>query len=229
MKIAVMQPYFFPYIGYWQLINVVDTFVIYDDVSYIKGGYINRNNLLGNSNSQLVTLELIGASSNKQINQIKIADNSQKILKTISQNYSKAPFFEDFFPVLVKLLSNKEKKLSRFIGNSLIVISQYLNVDTNFVYSSDICNDKQLNSQARLIEISKLLNANYYVNSIGGTKLYNKDIFSENDINLRFIKSDPISYKQFDNSFVPNLSIIDVIMFNSIDDIKLMLNRYDLI
>ena len=224
-----MQPYFFPYIGYWQLINAVDTFVIYDDVSYIKGGYINRNSLLGNSNSQLVTLELIGASSNKQINQIKIGNNSQKILKTICQNYSKAPFFEDFFPVLVKLLSNKEKALSRFIGDSLIVISQYLNLDTNFVYSSDICNDKKLNSQARLIEISKLLNANYYVNSIGGTKLYNKDIFSENDIDLRFIKSDLISYRQFNNSFVPNLSIIDVIMFNSIDDIKLMLNRYYLI
>ena len=224
-----MQPYFFPYIGYWQLINAVDTFVIYDDVSYIKGGYINRNSLLGNSNSQLVTLELIGASSNKQINEIKIGNNSQKILKTICQNYSKAPFFEDFFLVLVKLLSNKEKALSRFIGDSLIVISQYLNLDTNFVYSSDICNDKKLNSQARLIEISKLLNANYYVNSIGGTKLYNKDIFSENDIDLRFIKSDLISYRQFNNSFVPNLSIIDVIMFNSIDDIKLMLNRYYLI
>ena len=224
-----MQPYFFPYIGYWQLINIVDTFVIYDDVSFIKGGYINRNSLLNNSTAQLITLELFGASPNKKINDIKIGDNRNKLLKTIKQNYSKAPFYNNIFPLLEEILNNDEKKLHKFLGFSLMKLSKYLNIKTNFVYSSDIKNNKTLNAQDRLIEMSKILNATEYINPIGGMDLYKKEVFSKNMINLSFLKPSGILYNQFNDNFVANLSIIDIMMFNDKDQIESILKMNKLI
>lgn len=229
MKIAVMQPYLFAYIGYWQLINAVDTFVIYDDVNFIKRGYINRNNILQNGASQLITLELIGASQNKRINEISIGSNSNKLLKTIRQNYSRAPFLQDVFPMLDEILNNEQKELSRFLGFSLQKISNYLDIKVDFLYSSDIQNNKNLKAQDRLIEISKILNATDYINLIGGIHLYDKEVFLQNGINLSFLNSSQIFYKQFSNEFTPDLSIIDVLMFNDKDNIKSMLNQFQLI
>ena len=229
MNLAVMQPYLFPYIGYWQLIDAVDIFVIYDDVNFIKQGYINRNNILQQQRSHLFTLELIGASSNKKINDIKIGGNSNKLLRTIKQNYSKAPFYKDVSPVLEEILNNEEKELSKFLGFSLVKIAKYLNINTKFLYSSDIKNDKTFKAQDRLIEMSKILNATGYINSIGGIELYDKEVFSQNDINLSFLKTHEISYKQFNNEFVSNLSIVDILMFNSKDNIKNMLTQFELI
>jgi len=229
MNIAVMQPYLFPYIGYWQLIDAVDIFVIYDDVHFIKQGYVNRNNILQNQKSHLFTLELIGASSNKKINDIKIGGNSNKLLKTIKQNYSKAPFYNDVLPLIEDILDNKEKDLSKFLGFSLVKIAKYLNIGTKFLYSSDLKNDKTFKAQDRLIEMSKILNATGYINSIGGIELYNKEVFSQNDINLSFLKTHEISYKQFNNEFVPNLSVVDILMFNSKDNINNMLTQFKLL
>jgi len=229
MNLAVMQPYLFPYIGYWQLIDAVDIFVIYDDVNFIKQGYINRNNILQKQKAHLFTLELIGASSNKKINDIKIGGNSNKLLRTIKQNYSKSPFYKDVFPVIEDILNNEEKELSKFLGFSLVKIAKYLNIDTKFLYSSDMKNDKTFKAQDRLIEMSKILNANGYINSIGGIELYDKEVFSQNDINLSFLKTHEISYKQFNNEFVPNLSIIDILMFNDKEKIKEILTMNELI
>lgn len=229
MKIAVMQPYFFPYIGYWQLINSVDIFIIYDDVNFIKKGYINRNNILINNVKHLFTLALIKSSQNKKINEILIGENNKKILRTIEQSYLKAPFFHDIFPIIENIFSNKEKDLSKFLGNSLQIFSKYLDINTKFEYSSMIENDKSLQAQDRLIEISKILNATDYINAIGGEQLYDKNAFSDAGINLSFIQTELINYKQFNNKFIPNLSIIDVMMFNSKEDIKEMLKKYTLV
>ena len=229
MKIAVMQPYFFPYIGYWQLINSVDIFIIYDDVNFIKKGYINRNNIVINNVKHLFTLALIKSSQNKKINEILIGENNKKILRTIEQSYLKAPFFHDIFPIIEDIFSNKEKDLSKFLGNSLQIFSKYLDINTKFEYSSMLENDKSLQAQDRLIEISKILNATDYINAIGGEQLYDKNAFSDAGINLSFIQTELINYKQFNNKFIPNLSIIDVMMFNSKEDIKEMLKKYTLV
>ena len=229
MNIAIMQPYFFPYIGYWQLINAVDIFVIYDDVNFIKSGYINRNNILQNGNSQLITLELIGSSSNKKINEISIGNNSKKLLKTIRQNYSKAPFFNDVWYLLEEIFENNEKDLSKFLFFLIKKISNYLDINVKFLFSSDIKKNMNHKAQDRLIEMSKMFNASRYVNPIGGIELYDKEAFSSAGINLSFLKSNEIIYKQFNDEFVSNLSIIDVIMFNSKDSVKKMLNHYNLI
>ena len=228
-SIGIMQPYLFPYIGYWQLINTVDKFIIYDDVSFIKQGFINKNNILCGIKKQSFTLELIGASQNKLINEIKVGNNCKKILKTVRQNYIKAPFFNTVFLVIENILKQDEKSLAKFIGFSLLEISNYLEIDTKFIYSSDIEKNNTLRAQDKVIEISKILNTSIYINAIGGKELYSKDDFKKEDIHLNFLKTELIEYKQFNGEFIPYLSIIDILMFNSVNKIKNMLTRYKLV
>lgn len=228
MKLAIMQPYFFPYLGYWQLIYVVDNFVMYDDVNFIKQGYINRNNILGNSKPQTFTLELKGASSNRLINEIEIGNNSNKILKTIKQNYSKAPYFKGTMPLIEDILTNSEKNLATYVGSSIQKILKYLQIDTNIHYSSQIEKNCILRGQNKVIDICNRLNANHYINAIGGQDLYNRNAFKVHNIELNFIKTNFPYYKQFKNEFVPRLSIIDVMMFNSVEMIIKFLNQYEL-
>ncbi len=230
MTLAIMQPYLLPYIGYWQLMNAVDTFVIYDDVNYIKQGYINRNHILTNGQFQPFTLEVIGASSNKLINQIHIGNNGKKILKTIVQNYKKAPYFVEIFPLIENILTHKEENLAKFIGHSLEKVSQYLEMDIEFIYSSDVKKDNRLKAQDKVLDICKTLHATSYINTMGGQKLYDKEVFRFNNLNLYFLQTDSsICYQQFDNEFVSNLSIIDILMFNDIAKIQTYLKQYKLI
>lgn len=229
MKLAIMQPYFFPYIGYLQLINAVDEFVIYDDVNFIKQGYINKNNILGNNKAQAFTLELRGASSNSLINEIEIGNNSKKILKTIKQNYSKAPFFKDVIPLVEDIFNYPEKNLARYVGNSLQKITEYLQINTIFHYSSELEKNCELKAQDKVINICENLNASHYINAIGGQELYCKDTFEKNNIKLNFIKTNLQPYKQFEQEFIPYLSIIDVMMFNDINTINQYLQNYELI
>ena len=227
MKIAIMQPYFLPYMAYWQLINAVDTFVIYDDVNFIKRGYINRNSILTNGKVKTFTLELKKSSQNKLINEIEIGDNREKLLKMFKYSYSKTPFFKQVFPILEKIMRFEEKSLSKFIAESLVIISEYLGINTNFIYSSEIKKTLNLKGESKIIDICKKLGAKEYINPIGGIDLYSKKEFDKNGINLVFLESKGIKYKQFKNEFIPNLSIIDVLMFNSLADLNKSLHLYN--
>ncbi|MFA5455751.1 MAG: WbqC family protein [Sulfurimonas sp.] len=228
MKLAIMQPYFFPYIGYWQLISAVDTFVVYDDVNYINKSYINRNNILVDRQKQRVTLELLGASQNKLINEIEIGSNQKKLLKTLQTAYKKAPFFDDVYAVLENILMQEEKNLAYFLAFLLKKVSLYLGMDTEFIYSSDIKKNSTLKAQEKIIDIAKILKATNYINAIGGQALYAKERFEQEGIALNFLKTTPLEYKQFTDVFVPNLSIIDVMMFNNKSEITKILSKYEL-
>lgn len=232
MKVAIMQPYFFPYIGYFQLINAVDVFVIYDDVNYIKKGWINRNTILVNGKGFLFNIPLQKASQNKVINQIIIEYNSTwkiNLLKTITFSYKKAPFYTEVFPIIKNIIEHDEKNLAKFITHSLREICCFLSISTTIVNSSDIEKNNDLKAQNKIIEICKMQEADSYINAIGGTALYNKDAFIKSGLSLNFIKSKAIIYPQFKNEFIPWLSIIDVLMFNTVTDIKKMLNQYELL
>jgi len=231
MKIGIMQPYFFPYIGYFQLINAVDTFVLYDDVNYIKGGWINRNRILFNSNAHLITIPLIKASSFNKINEIDIdiGNKKNKIIKTIKQAYSKAHFYSDIFPILEQLFLYEGSNLAAFLENSIKFLCNFLGIKTDIVLSSGLVKDNNLVGQNKVISICKFFNATEYINAIGGQGLYDKKVFSENELKLDFIKTDLIIYDQFKNEFVPNLSIIDLLMFNRTSEIKNMLLQFRLI
>ncbi|GAA4267999.1 WbqC family protein [Hyunsoonleella aestuarii] len=229
MKVAIMQPYFFPYIGYFQLIHAVDIFVIYDDVNFIKQSWITRNNILVKNEAFRINLIVEGASSYKKINQISRIVENKKWLKTIEQSYRKAPFFSAVYPLVREIALNEEKSISRFLMMTLQRIAQYLDIQTTFKLSSELKKDDNLKAQDKVIAICKALNAIHYINATGGQNLYNKDDFNANQITLNFINTKPITYKQYDNQFIPWLSIIDVLMFNEKDEVKELLKQYELI
>lgn len=229
MKLAIMQPYLFPYIGYWQLIGTVDTFVIYDDVNYIKQGYINRNTILINAQRHLFTLELIKASPYRQIAEIEVGQNKNKLLKTISQAYAKAPYFDAVYPLIENIMTQNEKNLAKFIGYSLFKVSEYLGINTQFIYSSDIEKDNSLKAQDKIIDICLKLGATDYINAIGGEVLYDRESFLQEGLNLSFLQPEIKEYGQFKNEFIPYLSIIDIMMFNSKEEIKIMMCEYVLV
>ncbi len=229
MKLAIMQPYFLPYIGYFQLIKAVNLFIIYDDVQFIKGGWINRNYMLLNGGKFMFNLILKGASANKLINEISVQPNQNKLLKTIYHSYNKAPYFESAFPVIENILNYEDKNLAKFIGNSIITICNYSEIDTKIIYSSALEKNNELKAQEKIIHICKLLDADTYINAIGGQELYDKETFKKFCIDLKFIKCNLTSYPQFKNEFIPWLSILDVMMFNSTDEINKMLDNYEFI
>ena len=229
MKLGIMQPYFLPYIGYFQLIKAVDKYVIYDDVNYINKGWINRNNILLNGQKYLFTLSLLGASQNKLINEIFVEENQSKLLKTLETAYKKAPYFENIFPVIQNIFDYENKNLGKFVGNSIIQIADYLNIKTEFIYSSEIKKEDILKGQEKILYICKTLNTTKYINAIGGQELYDKEIFKRNNIELNFLQTQIVDYKQFKNDFVPFLSILDLLMFNSVEEIGKMLDKFELV
>lgn len=228
-----MQPYFFPYIAYFQLINAVDKFVFYDDVNFIKQGWINRNKILNNGKEFLITIPCCNISSFKKINEIEIDKNNKRIIKllrTIETVYYKAPFFKEIFGLINSLFNKDIKIISELAIESVVSVSNYLNVRAEFILSSEKHSDSLgLDKADRLIKIAEKENADTYINPIGGIALYDKKYFAKYGIQLYFLKSKNITYKQFNNNLVPWLSIIDVIMFNHPDKIREMLKDYELI
>lgn len=232
MKLGIMQPYFMPYIGYWQLMNYVDKYVIYDDVNFIKGGWINRNRILLNGNPSFFNIPMLGASSNKLINQIDVNLDKRvlgKKLRTLESAYEKAPQFPNVYPLLEKILGSEIENLAEYISNSIYLVSEYLGISTKFIVSSNLEKNCSLRGQEKVISICEILGADEYCNAIGGRELYSKQEFQRHNITLKFLESDRISYKQFDNEFQANLSLIDVMMFNSQKEIQQMLMKYRLI
>ena len=228
-----MQPYFLPYVGYWQLINAVDKFVIYDDIQFTKRGWINRNNILVNNEKFLITIPIKKCREKSKICDIKLVEDitwKSKLLKTIRMSYSRAPFFKKIFPLIKKIIESDDENLFSFINFSLDLISQYLGIDSSkLIRSSSLDISKNLKGEERVISICKKLRANSYYNPIGGLDLYNKKTFRVNGIKLRFLRPNMVRYKQHDNCFISNLSIIDMIMFNSVSRTKNMLNDYKLV
>jgi len=231
--IAIMQPYFFPYIGYFQLIKSVDEFVIYDNIQYTKKGWINRNRILDKESDKLFTIPLKKDSDYLNVIDRKLSESwdkdRKKLLNLLYTSYNKAPYFKETYNVAEECLLDTEDNLFTFILNSLNKINDYLDIKTPIIISSSINIDHSLKSQDKVIAICKAREATTYINAIGGVDLYSKETFKLNNINLKFIKSQPITYTQFKNTFVPWLSIIDVLMFNSKDTIKEYLNSYTLI
>jgi hypothetical protein len=233
MKLAIMQPYFLPYIGYFQLIKAVDTFVVYDNIEYTKKGWINRNRILLNGKEEYFSIPLKKDSDYLDIDQRIIAEiydkDSQKILNKIRQAYKKAPCFKEVYPIIEGCFLINNKNLFSFIYSSILKLVLYFDIKTQILISSQLGMNNRLSGENRVISICKHLNASHYINAIGGLSLYNKESFLNNNINLQFINSELITYVQFGNTFTPWLSIIDVMMFNPKAEIIRMLDSYTLI
>ena len=234
MKVAIMQPYVFPYIGYFQLIKAVDKFVFYDDVNYIKGGWINRNKILSNGKENLFTVPLDDASSFKLIcdtglNPRLYSKWKLKFFKTVSQSYSNAPYYKDVYPIIDKSFDSATT-ISEVSINSVKLVCDYLCIRKDFYLSSiDFSDSKGMEREERLVHVCRKSDSEYYINMVSGSTLYTKDYFLKNGIKLDFLKPIITEYPQKNNEFVTGLSIIDVLMFNSKQEVKEMLNKFTLI
>jgi hypothetical protein len=229
MTLAVMQPYLFPYLGYFQLVHAADTFIFYDDVNFIKGGWINRNRILMNGAASYLTVQLRDASPNKKINEIRFTDNRPKLLKTLDQAYRKAPFYNAVRPVVEATLTCDTDLLSELAARSVQDICAYLGLSTVFqVSSSDYASSAGMERTERLLELCRSSGATRYVNAPGGRDLYDKQIFSNAGVELTFLQTRTVSYPQFAGAFVPGLSMVDVIMFNPKEVVLHLLGEFDL-
>jgi hypothetical protein len=232
MKIAIMQPYFMPYIGYFQLINAVDVFVLYDNIEYTKKGWINRNRILVNGNADYISLPIKKDSDYLNVNNRFLSEtwskDKIKLLNKIKESYRKAPFYDSIIPLIEESLNYSNQNLFYFLKNSIHSICNFLDISTLIVESSSLEYDNNLRSQDKVLTICNSINATTYINPEGGHALYSKNAFSENNIDLFFLKTKDFNYLQYRNEFVPFLSIIDVLMFNGKCFVKEQLNEYNL-
>ena len=235
MRLAVMQPYLFPYLGYFQLVNAVDQFVFFDDVNFINKGWINRNQLLQQNEAYLFSLPLMKASQNRMINEIEIADYSKwrnLFLKQIEMNYRKAPFFTKTFAWLDDFLFAKNYNLiGELASDSVKAVSALLGIKTSFYYSSQLNykNENTTNGQGKILHICEMMGTDTYINPKNGEGLYNAEYFRDKNVEIKFIFMDEIKYPQFlPDKFVPYLSILDLLMFNNSNKAEALLNKYAL-
>lgn len=225
-----MQPYVFPYIGYFHLIDASETIVFYDDVNFIKRGWINRNRILINGSDFLFTIPVAKASQNKLINETIAAfdsDAKNKLYSQIEGAYKKAPNFTVVFEMIQNVFNQHYHNIADMAIFSIVSVYNYLGVEINWLKSSECSpNTKSMEKADRLIEITKELGFGEYVNLIGGKDLYEKDYFKTKGIDLSFVQSGKVEYTQFKNDFIPGLSIIDVLMFCEKEDVKRFLKSY---
>lgn len=232
MKLAIMQPYLFSYIGYFQLIKAVDKFVLYDDVNYINKGWINRNQLLINGNASLFTVPLKETSQNRLIKDIHLSDDSKwrgKLIRSFETSYRKAPYYAEVMPIVQKILKADVENISKLVLISLEEILAYLQIETEIIPSSVVYNNGHLKAQERILDICRQEQCTTYINPVGGRELYDKEKFRVELMEMYFIKSKPVSYRQFSNDFVPWLSIVDVLMFNPLESVHHFLDEYELL
>ncbi|WDE12077.1 WbqC family protein [Thalassomonas haliotis] len=232
MKIAIMQPYFMPYLGYFQLIDAVDQFVVYDEIQYSKQGWINRNRILQNGKDAFISLPLKKASDYLFVKQRFLADSWQrdreKMLNRLACCYRKAPYFADAYGLIENILYCQENNLFDFIFNSITLVLAHLGITTPLVISSSLTEVQALKAEQKIFEICRQLGAKHYINPIGGVALYDKKNFSGQGLSLSFLQTDSIRYRQFGHDFLAHLSIIDVLMFNSPQEIRDLLPCYRL-
>ncbi|MFT7288471.1 MAG: hypothetical protein ACI87W_002592 [Halieaceae bacterium] len=235
MKAGIMQPYLFPYIGYFQLLCMVDRFVVYDDVQWSRGGWINRNRILIGGEPKYFTLPVRRGNSKANICEQHFTEDfvafQEKVIHQIRNAYRGAPFYEPVCEMLTACFSYTDTCVSRFVANTLEQTCTYLRIDTPLIMSSSLQQQRASTSaEARVIDTVKAVGASDYVNTIGGIELYDKERFQQEGLQLFFLKPQLSSYPQGANQgFHPALSIIDVMMFNSPQLIVEMLGDYELV
>ena len=221
MKLAVMQPYFMPYIGYFQLIAAADLFIVYDNIKYTKKGWINRNRILRNGTDATISLPLTADSDFLNVAERRLAEDfkPRKLLARIEGAYNAAPFFHDTMPLLEGILAFEDTRLFPFVRNSIERTCAHLGVATPIRASSTVDIDHGLRAQDKVLALCAAARADVYINPIGGVELYDKAQFAERGVQLRFLRAKPFEYDQFGAPFLAWLSIIDVMMFNPLETI----------
>jgi hypothetical protein len=226
MRLAIMQPYFFPYLGYFQLLARVDRFVFYDDVNFIKNGWINRNRLLLCGEVRYITVPLAGASPFVSISQVcmqPVAHWRRKMLESIRQSYAKAPCFEPVFQLVSDVLAGESERIGELAKRSVSAVASYLGLTTAFVWTSAAYANHTLHGSERVLDICAREDARQYWNLPGGRGLYDAASFAAHGVELHFQVPHLPEYSQGGGKFQRGLSIIDVLMWNDVPAVVAML------
>ena len=230
--IAMMQPYLFPYLGYFQLIAAADVFVLGDDLQYIRSGWVNRNRILQNGEAKLITFPLKRDHFELPINQRQLSDGfeeeADRLINLICQSYRKAPYFAQVMPLLERLIRFPQQNLAMYTEHAIRELCAYLHIVTPILRGSDLKLKSCLDKQDRVINVSHTFVATTFINPVGGVELYDREHFARNGLLVRFFRMGDVVYRQFGQPFVPNLSIIDVLMFNCVEQVQAMLECYSL-
>jgi hypothetical protein len=232
MRLAIMQPYLFPYLGYFQLLRACDTFVFYDDVTFIKQGWVNRNRLWTAQGPQFFTLPILSVSSFVPIRETLISERPAgwrgKLRKTFEQSYRKAPHFEEVWALMGPLFDDPEPHVGQIAQRSVRLVAGYLGIEPRWVDSSVGYGNSELHAQDRVLDICRREGADEYVNMIGGQTLYDRGDFARAGVTLRFLTPELPAYPQGKGEFAPGLSILDVLFFNSREQARALLDRFQL-
>ena len=234
MKLAIMQPYFFPYLGYFQLIHSTDKFILFDDVQYIRRGWINRNRILKPEDGvQYITMPIVEHSRDTLIKNIKISNDSEwkfKIIRQLEHYKKKAPFYNQTMQLITACFDNNEKNIALFNASCLRAVCDYIGMDCSIEISSNMnFNYSNVNDAGEwALRICDQLKASEYINPCGGKNLFSEEKFSVNGIKLNFIYPNLPEYNQRRNSFEAGLSIIDMMMNVSPENIFKYLNEFEI-
>ncbi len=231
--VSMMQPYLFPYLGYFQLIALSDVFVLGDDLQFVKGSWMNRNRILVNGQPKLITFPLKKGHQTERINQRWLCDDFDKeaeaLMTTLERCYAKAPQRDTVLPLIRGILQCPERNLALFTENALRCLCAYMNIRTPIYRGSSLGLPAKMEMQDRVIQITHRMDGELYLNPIGGMDLYCPARFRADGLLLRFLRMDDIAYPQLKHPFVPSLSIIDVLMFNSREALKDLLQCFSVV
>jgi len=229
--VAIMQPYFLPYLGYFQLIAAVDEFIVYDNIKYTKKGWINRNRMLSNGADVMFSLPLKNAPNRLDVVERELAPGPHRWLAQLKGAYRHAPHYAQSVPLLETIAACPDTNLFRFLHHALLQCCAHLAIDTPIRISSGIAIDHSLAAQDKVMALCEALGARSYINPIGGTGLYAGADFAARGIDLHFLRARPLDYAQSGAApFVPWLSIVDVLMFNPLDTVRAWVRgHYDLL
>ena len=213
-SVAIMQPYLFPYVGYFQLADKCSVFTLYDDASYIKSGFINRNSISDGRKVLRFTVPVPGSSSNVAIRDLSFDFQSSKLLKSIEHCYKKAPYYSAGFKIVEEVInySKVDPTVAGVSCYALRLISEFIGLNVDYVLSSHLTYDRALNRSEKLIQMVGASQGSIYVNPVGGSFLYDKKFFGQKGIKLLFLEAQIVSYEQFSDQFYSNLSILDFLM-----------------
>lgn len=218
--VAIMQPYFLPYIGYFQLIAAADEFVVYDNIKYTKKGWINRNRMLSNGTDVMFSLPLKSASDHLDVVERELCPGPHRWLAQLKGAYRHAPQYAATLPLLEAIAACPETNLFRFLHHALLQCCAHLAIDTPIRVSSGVAIDHGLAAQDKVLALCQALGARSYLNPIGGTELYAHAAFVARGIDLHFLRARPLAYPQSGAPFIPWLSIVDVLMFNPLETVR---------
>ncbi len=233
MSVAIMQPYFFPYLGYFQLVQAADHFVFYDDVMFIKKGWINRNRILMQGNDFLFSIPLEKQSQHKSIRQSTVAYGTEfpsKWLQQIESAYKKAPHFQEVLELIHRVIQENPVSIADLAAKSVMETWTYLGLEQKFYMSSELKTKPDVDRALRLIHITQELGDSHYINAVNGQSLYDKPLFAAQGVQLDFLSPKLQPYPQGNQSeFMAGLSMIDVLMWNSREEVIQQLKNFDLI